>query len=986
MHHAMRLRCLLQHPPLWCKCSSLGISTSGGGCLVRRFSAVGAPRPCDAGRRLCRFYGSKGGVGSAEARGAGAAEAAAGSSGRCSEQEHARLGERDQQEWLSGERFLSDCRKRESPFLTRRERFRIEFRRRVVPWEKGNLTWQNFPYYVNENARQLLRECTASHLRHKGITSEYGSRLPSSGGRILLQSLPGTELYRERLVRALAHELRVPLLVLDSSVLAPYDFGEDSSESEEEDEHGESEDEGSESEMEDEGDEDWTSSNEAKSGESDDEDALKSVGELKKSVDDLKKLVPCTIEEFAKRVVGEEEGTSSESPETAKSSEEDKRPFQRGDKVKYVGSSAVIEADQRIILGKLPTQDGSRNAYTFISGRTLSNGQRGEVYEINGDQVAVIFDPPAEKLHDGDENSKEENAKPSIYWVDAQDIAHDHDIESEDWHIAIEALCEVLPSLEPVIVYFPDSSQWLSRAVPKSNRSEFIQKVDKMFDQLTGPVVMICGQNMLAAVSKDKDKEPPKLMFQNLTSLSSLLLIPSSLKRWLKVQNDSRPSDIAKIFTNSFVVPLPEEGEQLRVFNNQIEEDRKIIISRHNLVELHKVLEENELSCVELMHVKSDGVVLTKQKAAKVIGWARSHYLSSTVLPSIEGERLTIPRESLDLAIERLKEQVTKSKNLSQNLKNLAKDEYERDFISSVVPPDEIGVKFDDIGALEDVKRTLDELVALPMRRPELFSHGNLLRPCKGVLLFGPPGTGKTLLAKALATEAGANFISITGSTLTSKWFGDAEKLTKALFSFASRLAPVIIFVDEVDSLLGARGGALEHEATRKMRNEFMAAWDGLRSKENQRILILGATNRPFDLDDAVIRRLPRRIYVGLPDAENRKKILKILLAKENLESDFKFDELANVTEGYSGSDLKNLCIASAYRPVQELLEEEKKGRVSSNSTHLRPLVLDDFIQAKAKVSPSISHNATSMNELRKWNEQYGEDGSRTKSPFGFGN
>ncbi|VAI49333.1 unnamed protein product [Triticum turgidum subsp. durum] len=950
MHHAMRLRCLLQHPPLWCKCSSLGISTSGGGCLVRRFSAVGAPRPCDAGRRLCRFYGSKGGVGSAEARGAGAAEAAAGSSGRCSEQEHARLGERDQQEWLSGERFLSDCRKRESPFLTRRERFRIEFRRRVVPWEKGNLTWQNFPYYVNENARQLLRECTASHLRHKGITSEYGSRLPSSGGRILLQSLPGTELYRERLVRALAHELRVPLLVLDSSVLAPYDFGEDSSESEEEDEHGESEDEGSESEMEDEGDEDWTSSNEAKSGESDDEDALKSVGELKKSVDDLKKLVPCTIEEFAKRVVGEEEGTSSESPETAKSSEEDKRPFQRGDKVKYVGSSAVIEADQRIILGKLPTQDGSRNAYTFISGRTLSNGQRGEVYEINGDQVAVIFDPPAEKLHDGDENSKEENAKPSIYWVDAQDIAHDHDIESEDWHIAIEALCEVLPSLEPVIVYFPDSSQWLSRAVPKSNRSEFIQKVDKMFDQLTGPVVMICGQNMLAAVSKDKDKEPPKLMFQNLTSLSSL------------------------------------EGEQLRVFNNQIEEDRKIIISRHNLVELHKVLEENELSCVELMHVKSDGVVLTKQKAAKVIGWARSHYLSSTVLPSIEGERLTIPRESLDLAIERLKEQVTKSKNLSQNLKNLAKDEYERDFISSVVPPDEIGVKFDDIGALEDVKRTLDELVALPMRRPELFSHGNLLRPCKGVLLFGPPGTGKTLLAKALATEAGANFISITGSTLTSKWFGDAEKLTKALFSFASRLAPVIIFVDEVDSLLGARGGALEHEATRKMRNEFMAAWDGLRSKENQRILILGATNRPFDLDDAVIRRLPRRIYVGLPDAENRKKILKILLAKENLESDFKFDELANVTEGYSGSDLKNLCIASAYRPVQELLEEEKKGRVSSNSTHLRPLVLDDFIQAKAKVSPSISHNATSMNELRKWNEQYGEDGSRTKSPFGFGN
>ncbi|TVU28518.1 hypothetical protein EJB05_20039 [Eragrostis curvula] len=964
MYNAMRLRCLLLHPPLWSNSSSIGISASGigGGCFIRRFSAVGAPRPHRPARRLYRFYGSKGGVGSAEARGAGAA-AGAESSGRCFEKEHARLGERDQQEWLSGERFLTGCKQRESPFLTKRERFRNEFLRRLVPWEKATLSWQNFPYYVNENARKLLSECVTSNLRHKSVTAEYGSRLHSSGGRILLQSSPGTELYRERLVRALAHELRVPLLVLDSSVLAPYDYGDDYSESEEEDEHAESEDEDSESEMEDDGDEDWTNNNE-KSGESDDEDALKSVEDLKKSVDDLKKLVPCTIEEFAKRIVGAEENTASESSETPDSAEEEKRPFHRGDRVKYVGDSAVSEADQR----------------------PLSNGQRGEVYEVNGDQVAVIFDPPAEKLHAGDVDvtSKEQNAKPSIYWVDAQDIAHDHDTESEDWHIALEALCEVLPSLQPIIVYFPDSSQWLSRAVPKSDRREFVRRVEEMFDRLNGPVVLICGQNILAAAPKDK--QPPALMFHNISRLSSL---PSSLKRLvgdIKGQTYSRSSDISKLFTNSLTLPLPEEDEQLRVFNNQIEEDRKIIISRHNLVKLHKVLEEHELSCMELLHVKSDGVVLTRQKAEKVVGWARNHYLSSTVSPSIKSDRLIIPRESLDIAIERLKEQVITTKKSSQSLKVLAKDEYERNFISAVVPPNEIGVKFDDIGALEDVKKTLDELVTLPMRRPDLFSHGNLLRPCKGVLLFGPPGTGKTLLAKALATEAGANFISITGSTLTSKWFGDAEKLTKALFSFASRLAPVIIFVDEVDSLLGARGGAFEHEATRRMRNEFMAAWDGLRSKESQRILILGATNRPFDLDDAVIRRLPRRIYVDLPDAQNRMKILKILLAKEKLESDFKFEELANATEGYSGSDLKNLCIAAAYRPVHELLEGEKKGGMGNESSYLRPLKLDDFIQAKAKVSPSVSYDATSMNELRKWNEQYGEGGSRTKSPFGFGN
>ncbi|EAZ36337.1 hypothetical protein OsJ_20663 [Oryza sativa Japonica Group] len=864
-------------------------------------------------------------------------------------------------------------RRRESPFLTKRERFRDQFLRRVVPWEKATLSWRSFPYYVDEDARQLLSDCVAAHLRHKDVALEYGSRLQSSGGRILLQSLSGTELYRERLVKALAHELRVPLLVLDSSVLAPYDFGEDCSESEEEDDHAESEDEGSVSEVEDEGDDD-----EEKSGESDDDDAIKSV-------EDLKKLVPCTLEEFAKRVASAQGSSStSESSDTAESPEDGKRPLQKGDRVKYVGASVLVEADHRINLGQIPTQEGGTNAYTSINGRTLSNGQRGEVYEINGDQAAVIFDPSEDKLSDDkkDEASKEHLAKPAVCWVDTQDIELDHDIQAEDWHIAIEALREVLPSLQPAIVYFPDSSQWLSRAVPRSNRREFVEKVEEVFDQLTGSLVLICGQNITEAAPKEK--EPKTLVFHNLARLSPLT---SSLKRLvggLKARKPSKSNDISKLFRNKFFIPLPKDDEQLRVFNNQIEEDRKIIISRHNLVEMHKVLEEHELSCEDLLHVKLEGIILTKQRAEKVIGWARSHYLSSVTCPSIKGDRLIIPRESLDLAIGRLKAQEASSRKSSEKIKILAKDEFERNFISAVVPPNEIGVKFDDIGALEDVKKTLDELVTLPMRRPELFSHGNLLRPCKGILLFGPPGTGKTLLAKALATEAGANFISITGSNLTSKWFGDAEKLTKALFSFASRLAPVIIFVDEVDSLLGARGGAFEHEATRRMRNEFMAAWDGLRSKENQRILILGATNRPFDLDDAVIRRLPRRIYVDLPDSQNRMKILKILLAKENLESDFRFDELANATEGYSGSDLKNLCIAAAYRPVHELLEEEKGG-VSGTKISLRPLKLEDFVQAKAKVSPSVAFDATSMNELRKWNEQYGEGGSRSKSPFGFG-
>lgn len=876
---------------------------------------------------------------------------------------HTRLGEQDQKEWLINEKLAIDTRKKESPFLTRRDKFKNEFLRRVVPWEKITVSWETFPYYIHEHTKNLLVECAASHLRHKRFATSYGAHLTSSSGRILLQSAPGTELYRERLVRALARDLQVPLLVLDSSVLAPYDFGDDcQSEAESDDDSAVLGEEYSESEVEDENDasseEEWTSSNEARSDGTDNEEVdVEATAEAA-----LRKLIPCSLEEFEKKISG---ASGSEStPSNVEAVESSKQPLKKGDRVKYIGPSIDIEADKR----------------------ALSKGQRGEVYEVNGDRAAVILDIGEDKVNDaGKEDKKpEQPEKPPVYWILVKDIEHDLDTQAEDCYIAMEALSEVLHSMQPIIVYFPDSSQWLSRAVPKSKRKEFVQKVQDIFNQLSGPVVLICGQNKVESGSKEKEKFT--MILPNFGRLGKLPLALKRLAEGLKGTKRSDDNEIFKLFTNVLTIHPPKEDDLLRTFHKQVEEDRRVIISRSNLHELHKVFEENGLSCMDLLHINADGVILTKQKAEKVAGWAKNHYLSSCTLPSVKGERLYLPRESLEIAILRLKEQEDISRKPSQSLKNLAKDEYENNFVSAVVPPGEVGVKFDDIGALEDVKKALQELVILPMRRPELFSHGNLLRPCKGILLFGPPGTGKTLLAKALATEAGANFISITGSTLTSKWFGDAEKLTKALFSYASKLAPVIIFVDEVDSLLGARGGSFEHEATRRMRNEFMAAWDGLRSKDSQRILILGATNRPFDLDDAVIRRLPRRIYVDLPDAKNRLKILRIFLIQENLEPDFEFEKLASATQGYSGSDLKNLCIAAAYRPVQELLEEEKKGSTNGVPPVLRRLNLDDFIQSKAQVGPSVAYDATSMNELRKWNEQYGEGGSRQKSPFGFGN
>ncbi|GJM89873.1 hypothetical protein PR202_ga06098 [Eleusine coracana subsp. coracana] len=358
-------------------------------------------------------------------------------------------------------------------------------------------------------------------------------------------------------------------------------------------------------------------------------------------------------------------------------------------------------------------------------------------------------------------------------------------------------------------------------------------------------------------------------------------------------------------------------------------------------------------------------------------------------------------------------------------------NEFEKRIRPEVIPASEIGVTFDDIGALDDIKESLQELVMLPLRRPDLFK-GGLLKPCRGILLFGPPGTGKTMLAKAIANDAGASFINVSMSTITSKWFGEDEKNVRALFSLAAKVAPTIIFVDEVDSMLGQRARCGEHEAMRKIKNEFMSHWDGILSKSGERILVLAATNRPFDLDEAIIRRFERRIMVGLPTLESRELILRTLLSKEKVEENIDFKELATMTEGYSGSDLKNLCVTAAYRPVRELLKKEREkelerrakeakektataensetpenskeksenkeqdseGKTNSSEAkaedakevtiNLRPLTMEDLRQAKNQVAASFAAEGAVMNELKQWNELFGEGGSRKKQQLTY--
>jgi SpoVK/Ycf46/Vps4 family AAA+-type ATPase len=272
------------------------------------------------------------------------------------------------------------------------------------------------------------------------------------------------------------------------------------------------------------------------------------------------------------------------------------------------------------------------------------------------------------------------------------------------------------------------------------------------------------------------------------------------------------------------------------------------------------------------------------------------------------------------------------SKKAAERKKEIAKrlgrplvqtNTYEDIIACDVINPQDIDVTFDSVGGLDTIKQDLKELIILPLQRPDLFAHGKLLRPQKGVLLFGPPGTGKTLLAKAIAKESSAVFINVKTSTLMSKWFGDAQKLVTAVFTLAYKLQPAIIFVDEVDSFLGQRRVA-EHEALTNMKTEFMALWDGFSTDQDARVMVLAATNRPWELDEAILRRLPRAFEVGMPDKQQRASILKVILKGEDVAENLDIDRLASLCEGYSGSDLSDLCKQAAYLPIRDLLEEEK--------------------------------------------------------------
>ncbi|KPJ10059.1 Spastin [Papilio machaon] len=277
-----------------------------------------------------------------------------------------------------------------------------------------------------------------------------------------------------------------------------------------------------------------------------------------------------------------------------------------------------------------------------------------------------------------------------------------------------------------------------------------------------------------------------------------------------------------------------------------------------------------------------------------------------------------------------------------------------------------ISMKF----GMDAAKQALQEMVVLPSLRPELFT--GLRSPAKGLLLFGPPGNGKTLLARCVAAECSATFFSISAATLTSKYVGDGEKMVRALFQVARELQPSIIFVDEVDSLLCERSSG-EHEASRRLKTEFLVEFDGLPATGADRLIVMAATNRPQELDEAALRRFPKRVYVSLPDARTRATLVRRVLARGAAGAALAEAELARLaalTDGYSGSDLTALCRDAALGPIRELDPEEVK---CLDLSLVRSITFQDFMDSLKRIRPSVSPHSLAAYE--KWSVQYGDLG-----------
>lgn len=295
-------------------------------------------------------------------------------------------------------------------------------------------------------------------------------------------------------------------------------------------------------------------------------------------------------------------------------------------------------------------------------------------------------------------------------------------------------------------------------------------------------------------------------------------------------------------------------------------------------------------------------------------------------------------------------------------------------------------ITFEDIADLTNAKNVLKEAVILPLNMPNFFI--GIRRPWKGVLLYGPPGTGKTLLAKAMATQGKTTFFNVHSSSFGSKWRGESEKLVRILFEMAKFYAPTIIFIDEVDAV-GSRRTSNDDDSTRRVKTEFLVQMDGCnsfstessqvnqssQSSQSKLIMVLGATNRPWDLDEALIRRFEKRVYIPLPSEKGRHELFKINLKSLKLKEGIDFQRLVDITKNYSGADISNVCREAAFMGMRRRMIDNKTdiSQLAKESCFRReidePVSEEDLIMAIGNISKSVSN--VDMKNYEDWTNEF---------------